>query len=42
MVAKEHPVLIDRRRRLIYVDVLDSEEAVEDAAINHDDAVLGK
>ena len=37
MVAKEHPEVIEGRRRLIAVDVLDSEEAAEDASINHDD-----
>ena len=40
MVAKEHPKVIKRRRRLIDVGVLDSEEAAEDAAIDHDDSAL--
>ena len=38
MVAKDHPEVIEGRRRLIGVDVLDSEEAAEDASIVHDDA----
>ena len=38
MVAKDHPEVIEGRRRLIDVDVLDSEEAAEDASIVHDDA----
>ena len=38
MVAKDHPEVIEGRRRLIAVDVLDSEEAAEDASIVHDDA----
>ena len=42
MVAKEHPELIEGRRRLIAVDVLDSEEESEDASIVHDDAALDK
>ena len=37
MVAKDHPEVIEGRRRLIAVDVLDSEEAAEDASIVHDD-----
>ena len=40
MVAKEHPEVIEGRRRLINVDVLDSGEAAEDASIDHDDADL--
>ena len=40
MVAKENPEVIEGRRRLIAVDVLDSEEAAEDASIDHDDAAL--
>ena len=36
MVAKEHPEVIEGGRRLINVDVLDSEEAAEDAYIVHD------
>ena len=40
MVANEHPKVIERRRRLIAVDVLDSEEAAEDASIVHDDAAF--
>ena len=42
MVAKEHPESIEGRRRLIDVDLLDSEEASEDASIYHDDADLDK
>ena len=38
MVAKEYPEVIEGRRQLIGVDVLDSEEAAEDSYINHDDA----
>ena len=40
MVAKEHPEAIEWRRRLISVDVLESEEAAEDASIVHDDTAL--
>ena len=40
MVAKEHPEVIEGRRRLISVYVLDSEEAAEDATINHYDAAF--
>ena len=40
MVAKEHPEVIEGRRRLIAVDFLDSEEADEDASIVHDDSDL--
>ena len=38
MVAKDHPEVIERRRRLIYVDALDSDEVAEDASIVHVDA----
>ena len=38
MVAKDHPEVIEGRRRLIAVDVLESEETAEDASILHDDA----
>ena len=38
MAAKDHPEVIEVRRRLISVDVLDSEEAAEDAFIVNDDA----
>ena len=38
MVAKEHPEFIEGRRRLIAVDVLESEETAEYASIVHDDA----
>ena len=38
MVAKDHPEVIEGRRRLISVGVLDSEEAAEDSSIVHDDA----
>ena len=40
MVSKKRPEVIEGRRHLIAVDVLDSEEAAEDASINHDDADL--
>ena len=40
MVAKEHPEVIEGRRRLIAVDILDSEEAAEDTSIVHDDATF--
>ena len=40
MAAKEHPEIIEGRRRLIAVDVLDSEEEAEDASIVHDDAAF--
>ena len=40
MVTKEHPEVIEGRRQLIYVDVIDSEEEAEDAAIDYDDAAL--
>ena len=32
--------MIEGRRRLIYVDVLDSEEAAEDYSIDYDSAAL--
>ena len=38
MVAKDNPEVIEGRRRLIAVGVLDSEEAAEDVYIVHDDA----
>ena len=38
MVATDHPEVIEGRRRLITVDVLDYEETAEDASIVHDDA----
>ena len=40
MVAKEHNEVIEGRRRLIAMDVLDSEEVAEDASIDYDDAAL--
>ena len=40
MAAKKHPEVIEGRRQLIYVDVIDSEEEAEDAAIDYDDAAL--
>ena len=40
MAAKEHPEVIEGRQRLIVVDVLESEDASEDAPINHDGVVL--
>ena len=38
MVVKERPRVIEGRRRLIAVDVLDSEKAPEDYFIDHDGA----
>ena len=38
MVSKDNPEVIEGRTRLIAVDVLDYEEAAEDASIVHDDA----
>ena len=40
MVEKEHHEVIEGRRRLLDVYVLDSEEADEDASIVHDDAAF--
>ena len=40
MVAKDHPEVIEGRRRLNDVDILDSEEAAEDVSIIHDDAAF--
>ena len=40
MVSKEHNEVVEGRRRLIAVDVLNSEEVSEDASIYHDDADL--
>ena len=40
MVAKKHPEVIEGRQRLINVDVIDSDEAYEDASIDHYDAYL--
>ena len=40
MVAKGHPEVIEGRQWLIAVDVLDSEEAAEDASIDHDGDTL--
>ena len=40
MVAKEHPEVIEGRRWLIAVDVFDSEEAAQDASIDHGGAAL--
>ena len=37
MAAKEHPEVIEGRRRLVTVDVIDSEEASEGASIANDD-----
>ena len=42
IVAKEHSEVIWGRRRLISVDVFDSEDAAEDDSIVHDDAALGE
>ena len=38
MVAKEHPEVIEGRRRLISVDVIFSQEVAENASIIHDNA----
>ena len=38
VVANKHPEVIEGRQRLIAVDVLESEEAYEDASIDKDDA----
>ena len=40
MVAKEHTKVIEGRQWLIPLDVIDSEDADEDASINHDGAAL--
>ena len=40
MVAKDHPEVIEGRRRLVSVDILDSEEAAEDASIFRYDAAF--
>ena len=40
MVAKEHTEVIEGRRRLISVDLIDSEEAAKYASIVHDDAAF--
>ena len=40
MVAKEHHKVIEGKQQLIYVIVLDYEEAAEDAAIYHDDTAF--
>ena len=40
MVSNEQPEVIEGRQHLISVDVLDSEDADEDASIDHYDAVL--
>ena len=40
MVVSEHPELIEGRRRLIYIDVLDSDEASDDGSIYNGAAAL--
>ena len=40
MVSNEQPEVIEGRQHLISVDVLDSEDADEDASIDHYDADL--
>ena len=40
MVANEHPEVIEGRRRLIDVDVIDSEETAGYSAIDHDNDAL--
>ena len=42
MVVKEHTEVIEGRRSLIAVDVIDSEEAAEDASFNHGGADFDK
>ena len=39
MLSNENPEVIEGRRRLIDVNVLESEEASKDAYIDHDGAV---
>ena len=38
MAGKEHQEVIERRRRWIDVDILDSEDEYEDSSIYHDGA----
>ena len=38
MVASEHPEVIEGRRRLIVLDILDSRESAEDGYIDNDGA----
>ena len=40
MVASKDPEVVEGRRWLIAMDVLDSEEAAEDGSIDNDDAAL--
>ena len=40
MVAREHPQVIEGRRRLIDADFLDSQEAAKDGSIDNDGAAL--
>ena len=40
MAAKDNPEVIEGRRQLIAVDVLDSDDADEDASTVHDDAAF--
>ena len=42
MVAKEHPGVIEGRRRLIYMDVIEYKEAAGDDYINNDSDVLNE
>ena len=42
MVAKEHPQVTEGSQRLISVDVLDSEEASQDASIDRGGTALGE
>ena len=42
MVVSEHHEVIEGRRRLVSMDVLDSEEAAEDGSIDSDGADLDK
>ena len=42
MVANDHPEVVEGRKQLIAVDVLDSEEAAYDASIVHADAAFDK
>ena len=40
MVASKHPEVIEGRRQLIAMDIIDSEESAEDGSIDNDGAAL--
>ena len=40
MVASKHPEMIEGRRQLIAMDIIDSEESAEDGSIDNDGAAL--